>query len=423
MDNYEYYIASIEEILKENQKGMTVSELALDLHMSRNTVGKYLELMYLSGVVDVRSVGKAKLYFLAPRVPVTRVLSYLSDAVIQTDDRYRIVNINLSALDLFCSHEEDLIGRNLLDLLGIQGLTSEMRARIISPDRDVAFTDEIRVNTDTKSRHLWMTVADMVMYDGVLGHTFILEDITDWKEAEKKRRVSDFLFSTLAEQTWEQVCIFSPDFKIQYANHQYAIADGRTEDLIGSDLLTPFDKQAAQIIQDTVETVTETLAPHRQVFPVMVDQQLPRWLDQRLYPVPDNSGKAEESLSITRDITGLQEGGSASALLSVLLTSMAEGVLTVTLQGTILSWNQGAEVITGYPAEELLGGSAHTIIPSELNSDQDVITDAVRGKTVRDIRYTIRAKGGRKKKVILSSAVVADHTGEISMVVLIWREP
>jgi len=423
MDNYEYYIASIEEILKENQKGMTVSELALDLHMSRNTVGKYLELMYLSGVVDVRSVGKAKLYYLAPRVPVTRVLSYLSDAVIQTDDRYRIVNINLSALDLLGADEEDLIGRNLLDLLGIQGLNSEMRARITNPDRDVAFTDEIHFHSDTKPRNLWMTVADMVMYDGVLGHTFILEDITDWKEAEQKRRVSDFLFSTLAEETWEQVFIFSPDFAIQYANPRYTASDGRGDDLAGLNLLEPYDKQASQIIRDSVEIVTETSAPHRQVFPVMVDQQIPRWLDQRLYPIPDQSGKVEQILGITRDITGLQEGGSASALLSVLLTSMAEGVLTVTLQGTILSWNQGAETITGYPAEELLGGNAHTIIPPELNGELNVIADAVRGRTVRDIRYTIRAKGGRKKKVILSSATVQDHTGEISMIVLIWREP
>ncbi len=423
MDNYEYYIASIEEILKENQKGMTVSELALDLHMSRNTVGKYLELMYLSGMVDVRNVGKAKLYYLAPRVPVTRVLSYLSDAVIQTDDRYRIANINLSAVDLLGSDEEDLIGRNLLDLLGIQGLTSEMRTRITSPDRDVAFTEEIRVHTDTRPRHLWMTVADMVMYDGILGHTFILEDITDWREAEQKRRVSDFLFSTLAEETWEQVCIFSSDYTIQYANPRYTTTNGKGEGLTGSNLLEPYEKQASQIIRDSVEIVTETSAPHRQVFPVMIDQQIPRWLDQRLYPVPDHSGKVEQILGITRDVTGLQEGGTASALLSVLLTSMSEGVLTVTLQGTILSWNHGAEVITGYPAEELLGGSAHTIIPSELNGELNVIADAVRGKTVCDVKYTIRAKGGRKKKVILSSATVQDHAGETSMVVLIWREP
>lgn len=422
MDNNEYYIASIEEILRDNQKGMTVSELALDLHMSRNTVGKYLELMFLSGVVDVRAVGKAKLYFLAPRVPVTRVLSYLSDAVIQTDDRYRIINVNLTALDLLGSDEEDLTGRNLLDLLSIQGLSSELRGRITNPDRDVAFTDEICIQADGRNRYLWMTVADIVMYDGVHGHTFILEEITEWKDAEQKRSISDFLFLTLARETWEQVCIFSPDLTIRYANPQYIAADGREGDLTGLNLLHPFDKQAVQMIRDSVEIVTETLAPHRQVFPVITNQ-IPRWVDQRLYPILGSSDKLQNILAITREVTGLQEGGSASSLLSVLLNTMTEGVVTVTLSGTILSWNQGAEIITGYPAEELLGGSAQTIIPPELNSGQDVIIDAVRGLTVRDIRYIIRAKGGRKKKVILSSAVVPDHTGETSMVVLIWREP
>lgn len=423
MDNYEYYISSIEEILRDNQRGMTVSEISLVLNMSRNTIGKYLELMFLSGMVDVRIVGKAKLYYLAPRVPVTRVLSYLSDAVIQTDDRYRIVNVNLSALDLLGSDEDDLTGRNLLDLLGILGLPGDVRGKIISPDREAAFSADIEMESEEKKRYFWLTVADMVMYDGVHGHTFILEDITEWKEAEQGRQIRGFLFSTLSRESWEQVCIFSPDYKILYTNPRYTDQDGRGPDIIGMDLLEPYDKQAARMIRDTVDLVSGSLTPRRHVFPVMDVYNQPRWLDQRVYPVIGTSGIIHSFLGITREVTGLQEGGSASSLLSVLLTTMAEGVLTVTLGGTILSWNRGAEVITGYPAEELLGGIAQTIIPPELNGGQDVIADAVRGTTVQDLRYTIRAKGGRKKKVLISSSVVPDHQGEISMIVLIWREP
>ena len=423
MDNYEYYIASLEEILSSNQNGMTVSDIAQVLHLSRNTVGKYLELMYLSGVVDVRTDGRSKIYFLAPRVPATRILNYLADAVIQTDGQYRVVSLNLSALDLLDSDEGELIGRNFLDILSIQGLSTDLRDRITSPDRDVAYADEIVIHIGTTVRNMWMTVADMVMYDGVPGHVFILEDITDWKEAEQKRRISDLLFATLAEETWEQVCIFSPDYTVQYANQQYARADGREGDLVGQNLLDSYDKQAARIIRDTVEIVTESHLAHRQVFPVMTSQDSPKWLDQRLYPISGRSEDVQQIIRIARDITGLQEGGSASALLSVLLTTMTEGVVTVTLQGTILSWNRGAEQITGYPAEELLGGSAHIVIPSELNGGQNVISDAVRGITVHDLKYTIRAKGGRKKKVFLSSAAVEDHSGVISMIMLIWHEP
>ena len=79
MDNYGYYIPGIAEILRVNPEGMTVSEIALTLRMSRNTIGKYLEIMYLSGMVDYRSAGKARLYYPAPRVPITRILNFLSE--------------------------------------------------------------------------------------------------------------------------------------------------------------------------------------------------------------------------------------------------------------------------------------------------------------------------------------------------------
>lgn len=423
MDNYEYYISSIEEILRDNQRGMTVSEISLDLNMSRNTIGKYLEIMYLSGVVDVRSVGKAKLYFLAPRVPITRVLSYLSDAVIQTDDRYRIVNINLSAQDLLEGDEEDLSGRNLLDLLGIAGLPAEVRSTITDPDRQAAFAAEIEMHHDGSPRTYWMTVADMVMYDGVHGHTFILEDITGWKTAEQERHIRSLLFDTLARETWEQVCIFSPEFRITYANQQYCHEDGRGEDLTGMDLLESYDKQAVRTIRDAVELVVTSIKPHRHVFPVVRGQSLPRWMDQRLFPIISTTGSLQDILSITREVTGMQEGNSTVPILPILLNTMAEGVLMTSPGGTILSWNQGAEKITGYPAEELLGGIAQIIIPPELNNGQDVIIDAVRGEVVRDLKYVIRAKGGRKKKVLLSTAVIPDHLGQISLISVIWREP
>jgi PAS domain S-box-containing protein len=423
MDNYEYYISKIVDILKYSQRGMTVSELALVLHMSRNTIGKYLELMYVSGVVDVRTFGKAKMYFLSSCIPVTRVLSYIKDAVIQTDDRYRIVHVNLSALDLLGSDEDGITGRNILDLLSIMGLTNDMRVHITEPVRDTALYAEIELKDEGKSRYMWMTVTDTVMYDGIHGHVFILEDITEWKLAETGKRMYEFLFFTLADETWERICLFSPDFIIRYGNRQYASAYGRSpEDLPGSAMLKPFDTQAAHAIRGATASVLESQGPGRLIFQA-IERDGPRWLDTRLYPVSDESGSVRNILGIIRDVTGFQEGGSASAVLSVLLDMMSEGVLMGTAGGTILSWNRGAEHITGYPAEELLGGNARIIIPPDLNGGQDVITDAVRGETVNDLKMTIRAKGGRKKKVVLTSAVVPDHTGEVSMVLLIWREP
>lgn len=422
MDNYGYYIPGIAEILRVNPEGMTVSEIALTLRMSRNTIGKYLEIMYLSGMVDYRSAGKARLYYPAPRVPITRILNFLSESVIQTDERFRIRDVNAAARDLLGEDDEDLIGRNILDILCIQGMSAELRGVITDTGQDTAIAREMIIHRDGEARVIWMTVAEIVMFDGAAGHVFILEDITEWRDAEEKKMISGYLFSTLAQESFEQVCLFSSDFTLRYQNACYAAeAEAAASERSVPGRLEVYDKKTARLLRDQADQVLEQGTPGRVVFPVSGPGST-RWLDARFFPVPVREGRVTTLLGITRDITGLQEGGSASGLLTALLRTMDEGVLTVTVGGTILSWNRGAEKITGYPAEELLGGMAQIVIPPELNGGQDVIIETVRGGVITDLRMTIRAKGGRKKKVIMSTTPVTDHAGEISLVVLVWRE-
>lgn len=423
MDNFEYYITSIEELLSRHPEGMTVSEIAQGLKVSRNTVGKYLEIMCLSGAADVRSAGKAKIYFLAPRIPVTRILNYLQDAVIQTDHRYRIVHANLAALELLCSDENEVPGRNVLDLLCLQGMPADIRGRITDTDRDSAITLMVTLDCAGKQRMYWMTVVELMMYNGIPGQILFFTDISDWNEAEMRRREYEFLFSALCEETYEMVFLCSPEFEIRYANGPcMALFREHGDSGPGSSLLGSFDKKNSQIIRDAFEYVLDQHEPKRFIFP-LTETGTTRWLDTRLFPVPARSGEMDGILGVIRDITGFQEGGGASALLASLLETMVEGVLTVTAGGTILTWNRGAEMITGYPAEELLGGMGQIIIPPELNAGQDVITLTVQGQVIRDLKMIIRAKGGRKKKVIMSTSIVRDHVGAISQVVLVWREP
>ncbi|MDD3574091.1 MAG: hypothetical protein PHD71_03550 [Methanospirillum sp.] len=145
MDNTHHYISRIFDFLRENQDGMTISEMSVGLSMSRNTVGKYIEMMFQSGMVDVRTVGKAKIFFLSKRVPVTTLLNYLSLAVIQTDERFTIQNANLSATDFLGIGFSSLTGRNVLDLLTIQGFKQEIKMKILSSDRPLIFASDLEL--------------------------------------------------------------------------------------------------------------------------------------------------------------------------------------------------------------------------------------------------------------------------------------
>ena len=71
--------AQIKEVLKKNPQGLSITDIVREVHVNRNTVGRYLEKLLISGQVEMRHFGMAKIYALANRVPVSAVLSISSE--------------------------------------------------------------------------------------------------------------------------------------------------------------------------------------------------------------------------------------------------------------------------------------------------------------------------------------------------------
>ena len=60
-------IARIKKILKVKPRGMSISEIALQLHMNRNSVAKYLEILLMNGEVEAKKLGTSKVYTVSQR--------------------------------------------------------------------------------------------------------------------------------------------------------------------------------------------------------------------------------------------------------------------------------------------------------------------------------------------------------------------
>jgi len=422
MDNYDFYISNIEQLLRENPRGMTVSELALELSMSRNTIGKYLELMFLSGKVEIRTVGKAKLYYLSQRVPVTQLLNYSSDAVVQTDDQYRIQSMNLGAMDLFETNNEEISGHNILDIFRFSALDPRITDSIIAKDRPAAFSSEVEFKKSNSVRFLWMKLIDTVMYDGSLGHIFMFEDVTDWKRAEEDLKESEYLYRTLAESSQDCIFIVTPDNRYEYVNSKLAeelMMDPK--ELIGKNRDTFFSDDEAAQMRENNAIVVHTKKPLRKELQINLGGRA-RWFDEMLIPLFNGGEDVREIFVIAREVTNQKEAQKAKYHLASLVEYSDAAIISRTLDGTVLSWNKGAEAMTGYTAKEMVGKSIFTVLVKKPEEEvTDIMTNIQKGEGVTNFPSTITTKSGQKRDINLTVSSIVDEDNRIIGISLIGR--
>ena len=68
-------------------------------------MARYLDMLLISGQVEMQVIGAAKVYFLSHRVPISAMLEFSSDYVIVLDTEQRIIQVNEKVLSLLLEKE------------------------------------------------------------------------------------------------------------------------------------------------------------------------------------------------------------------------------------------------------------------------------------------------------------------------------
>jgi PAS domain S-box-containing protein len=102
------------------------------------------------------------------------------------------------------------------------------------------------------------------------------------------------------------------------------------------------------------------------------------------------------------------------AILAAIVDSSEDAIVGKTLDGTIVTWNAGAERIFGYTQEEAVGRSITLIIPQERLSEEDVILTSIRrGERIAHFETERVTKDGRRLQISLSVSPIKNAKGEI----------
>jgi two-component system sensor histidine kinase VicK len=131
-------------------------------------------------------------------------------------------------------------------------------------------------------------------------------------------------------------------------------------------------------------------------------------------PVYNTNGKIIGVSKIARDITALKIGEEKSAILSAIVATTDDAIISKDLNSIITSWNRSAERIFGYTAAEMIGESILKLIPTDRQDEEPLILGKLKaGERVDHFETQRLTKHGHLIDVSLTISPVNDTAGNI----------
>ena len=126
---------------------------------------------------------------------------------------------------------------------------------------------------------------------------------------------------------------------------------------------------------------------------------------------------------VSRDFTARRTSAETVARLSAIVNASDDAIITKTLDGIILTWNQGAERLFGYSADEVVGRSVQFAYPPARRDEfENTLARLRQGESI-DHFDTIRVgKDGRPIDVSISETLMRDPQGEVIGVSKVVRD-
>jgi PAS domain S-box-containing protein len=348
------------------------------------------------------------------------ILKGALDCIITMDHTGRILEFNPAAEATFGVRRADVLGHELAELIIPSGLRARHRhglAHYLATGESPILNQRIEITASRPSGEEFPVELSVIRDPSSDPPIFtgFLRDITERKRAEEALRLSERRFRALLENGSDAIALTKPDGTVVYASPATKRILGYSpEELVGQEsfaLLHPDDREHiaelyATLLQEPGRSVvTECRVRHK-------DGSW-RWIEGvGANLLADLSVQA--IVANYRDVTERKQADESLQRFAAIVEASGDAIIGKTLEGTVLTWNSGAERIYGYAAEEIVGRSVALLIPPDRPREiPDILDRLKRGECVEHFETVRVRKDGTRIDVSLTISPIKDAAGSI----------
>ena len=348
------------------------------------------------------------------RAEFTRaIIGAVLDAIVVTDRGGHILEFNPAAERMFGYRSEDVLRRDLADMLIPPSMREKHRrgiARYLAAGEGPLLGKRIEV-TGMRADSSQMPLEPSITPIGLLPSAFVglMRDVTEQKRMERELHQRESELAALFESSPDPHLRFDSNFRVTHANAAYVKISGVSAQAVigktGREL--PLDQGDVQVATQLIKKVFQTSQPQRCEF----SAQSPHGLtdhEVRYVPELSSDGSVAAVLAIGRDITELkrieQELRQRERELVELYDNSPDPIARRDRNLRILYANAAWEKVMGISREKALGKTIE-----ELGLPRASVKPQQRGGLEYEVRYIPELVNGKVASFLLIGRDVTEQ--------------
>jgi PAS domain S-box-containing protein len=163
----------------------------------------------------------------------------------------------------------------------------------------------------------------------------------------------------------------------------------------------------------TIDTVLDTLLQQGYWSGTLIDHHRDGrelLIELAVRGVPGSDGRPHTFVTVSREVNARLQLAETRAHLAAIVESSPDAIVSTSLDGTIISWNSGAQQIYGYTAVEAIGARIGLIVPTDRRDELEALHAGVRMNPFETVR---QRKDGMLIDVALTAVTLLHLDGEV----------